>query len=91
MSHNEGTKFVHRHSKVNWLSLYNLQSCEVQFMFVEKTIYALIDERLSIDITVIEEKDKPWVTDQYKQLLVRRQAFSSAMTCPPIANYEETK
>ena len=74
MGHNERTMFVNALSKVNWLSLYNLQSCEEQFAFFEKTINALMDEHIPMQIKVIEEKDKPWVTDQYKQLLARRQA-----------------
>ena len=49
-----------------------LQSCEEQFTFIEKNY--LMDEHLPIEFKVIEEKDKPCVTDQYKQLLPRRQA-----------------
>jgi len=59
---------------INWTSLYSMQSCEEMVACVYSTVTSLLDHCLPPSLTVKRHTtDKPWVTDQFRQLIRCRQ------------------
>jgi len=60
-------------AKINWSSLYHMQSCEDMTNCFYDTINALFDEYLPICKFKRHSSDKPWITDRFRSLIKRRQ------------------
>ena len=73
--HNGKCFFMDALSKVDWRILYNMTSCEDQFMFFSETLSHMIDTYLPEKITEKSLNDKPWVNQQFKNLVQTRQCF----------------
>ena len=72
---NMGAKsaFVEALTEVNWTPLYQIQSCINQYHFFSSIITSLLDVHLPAKTTKIHATDKPWITQQFKDLISRRQ------------------
>ena len=72
---NMGAKsaFVEALTEVNWTPLYQIQFCIDQYHFFSSIITSLLDVHLPAKTTKIHATDKPWITQQFKDLISRRQ------------------
>ena len=70
---NSKVLLVNALAKINWLSLYHIESCEGMTNCFYDTINALFDEYLPICIFKRHSSDKPWVTDRFRSLIKRWQ------------------
>ena len=75
---NEKALFVNALQTVDWSPLFTLESCAEQFNYFNLVMSQLIDTYLPIKEVTIHTNDKPWVTDSFKDLIIRRQAALSA-------------
>lgn len=65
--------FVTELSQVNWTPLYRMELCSDQFEFFQRSLTTLLDEHLPLQKQVKRSTDKPWVTNNYKNLIRKRQ------------------
>ena len=70
---NERVLFGSSLMAVDWTPLYHLPSCEDQFNLYYKTISDLLDTFLPFKTSSRRKSEKPWVTDQYRDLIKQRQ------------------
>ena len=70
---NEKALFVYELKQINWLPLYHLNSCEEKFICFDKTMTDLIEKYFPRKMISYHTKDKPWVTQEYKDLIKQRQ------------------
>ena len=70
---NQKVLFVNELSKVNWTHLYKMKSCNEQYQFFSDTINNLLDEHLPMKTVKRFSTDKPWVTEEFKDLIRQRQ------------------
>ncbi len=60
-------------SKVNWLPLYYMESCDEQFQYFSTIVDNIINEHLPWKQIKIDSSDKPWITSEIKSLISKRQ------------------
>ena len=70
---NEKAIFVHRLQNTDWSTLYAKQTCEDQYSVFDSIMTDLIDSCFPIKQVIYHTKDKPWVIEQLKDLVIRRQ------------------
>ena len=64
--------FVHDLKQVNWSKLFRIQKCEEQFNLFDTVITSLTEKHFPLKETKLHTKDKPWITQAYKELIDRR-------------------
>ncbi len=78
-SHSAKSTFVSHLKQVNWSSIYLIVSCEAQWSYFFNIINVLLDEHLPITTVVKYDTDKPWVTEDFKRMIQKRQdAYSKS-------------
>ena len=60
-------------SVIPWEYLYQLPSCQQQYALFEATVISLIDEYCPVQQVKRCSSDRPWVTDEFRSLVVKRQ------------------
>ena len=73
MMQNERVMFASDLKKIKWEDLYHLPSCEEQLQMFTSNINELTDKHFSTKTVVRHTKDKPWVSDRFRDLICRRQ------------------
>ena len=62
----------------NWSAMYALESTEAMCCYFNNVVTSLLDSYLPVRHVFRHTADKPWVTDQFRQLIRRRQyAYTS--------------
>ena len=62
----------------NWSNLYYTTSCEQKLELFQDVISTRLDHFLPCKVVKMYDRDKPWITPSYKQLIKSRQiAFFS--------------
>ena len=74
-SHTTKSAFVASLKKVSWLPLYSMTSCQDMFYYFNYHIQLLLNKHLPYKSIIKYQTDKPWVTEEYKQLITQRQAY----------------
>ena len=75
---NEKAMFAMELMTVWWERVYRMDTCEEKFRAFEETVSGLIDKHFPEKLVKIHEKDKPWITDQFRTAVrERRKAWSS--------------
>ena len=74
-SHTAKSAFVASLKKVSWLLLYSMTSCQDMFYYFNYHIQSLLNKHLPHRSIIKYQTDKPWVTEEYKQLITQRQAY----------------
>jgi len=75
---NGKTLLAHAIEKMNWSSMYQLQSVDAMLLHFNSTIHKLLDTYLPYVTFVNYSTDKPWITQKFRQLICsRQQAFHS--------------
>ena len=74
-SHNAKSAFVASLKEVSWLPLYRMTSCQDMFNYFSYQIQLLLNKHLPYRSITKYQSDKPWVTEEYKQLITQRQAY----------------
>ena len=74
-SHNAKSAFVAFLKKVSWLRLYRMTSCQDMFNCFSYQIQLLLNKHLPYRSITKYQSDKPWVTEEYKQIITQRQAY----------------
>ena len=64
---------VHELKEYNWTTLYELNTCEDKFNMFMSVITDLLDKHLPYKEFIKNTSDKPWVTNDYKSLIIKRQ------------------
>ena len=59
-------------SKINWLPLHYMESCDEQFQYFSTIVENIINE-LPWKQIKIDSSDKPWITSEIKSLISKRQ------------------
>jgi hypothetical protein len=72
-SQNQRTFFASALRSVSWESLYKLNSCQEQFVQFYDTIEGLLQEYFPTREVTRCDKDKPWVTDDFRVTMNRRE------------------
>ena len=57
----------------NWSNLYHTASCEQKLELFQDVISTGLDHFLPCKVVKIHDRDKPWITPSYKQLIKSRQ------------------
>ena len=57
----------------NWSNLYHTTSCEQKLELFQDVISTGLDHFLPCKVVKIHDRDKPWITSSYKQLIKSRQ------------------
>ena len=57
----------------NWSNLYHTTSCEQKLELFQDVISTGLDHFLPCKVVKIHDRDKPWITPSYKQLIKSRQ------------------
>ena len=65
-------------SKVNWLPLYHMESCDKQFQYFSTIVDNIIKEHLPWKQIKIDSSDKPWITSEIESLISKRQTAWAA-------------
>ena len=65
-------------SKVNWLPLRYMESCDEQFQYFSTIVDNTINEHLPWKQIKIDSSDKPWITSEIKSLNSKRQTAWAA-------------
>ena len=71
-SHNAKSACVASLKKVRWLPLYRMTSCQDMFNYFN---YQILNKHLLYRSITKYQTDKPWITEEYKQLITQRQAY----------------
>ena len=74
-SHTAKSAFVASLKKVSWLPLYRMTSCQDMFYYFNYHIQSLLNKHLPYRSIIKYQTHKPWVTEEYKQLITERQAY----------------
>ncbi len=72
-SHSAKSTFVFHLKQINWSCIYQIASCEDQWCYFYNTINELLDTHLPNTSVVIYDTDKPWITDDFKLMISKRQ------------------
>ncbi len=72
-SHTAKTVFVDALKRVNWTPLYNMLCCQEMYDFFNNTLTHLLDTYLPYRTVTKHVTDKPWVTDDFKAYITKRQ------------------
>ena len=70
---NEKALFASGLMAIQWEPMYRLPSCKEQFEYYAQNITDLLDTFLPLKSVTKCKSDKPWVTDQYRDLIKQRQ------------------
>ena len=73
MSQNAKIIFAKEISQVRWEPLYRLGTCEEQHAFYQKVMDDLIQYCFPLKSVTRHSADKPWVTDNFRSLIRKRQ------------------
>ena len=65
-------------SKVNWLPLHYMESCDEQFQYFSTIVDNIINEHLPWKQIKIDSSDKSWITSEIKSLISERQTAWAA-------------
>ena len=65
--------FVYRLQNTDWSALYAKQTCEEQYHEFDRIMTDLIDSCFPVKEVSFHTRDKPWVTEEFKNLVNRRQ------------------
>jgi len=71
--HNSKIMLAHELEKFNWTELYRLDSCEAKLLYFNSTIHYLLDKYLPLRLVKKHIGDKPWIDENFKALIRRRQ------------------
>ena len=74
-SHDPNNKalFVHALHRANWAPLYKLTSCEDMVNLFYSIILSLLDQYMPLRPRLRNLNDKPWVTEEFRAVIRRRQ------------------
>ena len=64
---NEKAMFTLALRQVRWEQLYRLPTCQEQFNMLQNTVHDLINTHFPTRTVEMHNKDKPWVTERFKQ------------------------
>ena len=67
------TFLVNELKTINWSTLFNLPTCELQWTYFYDRITTLLDTHLPYRKITKYETDKPWITEDFKTLIQKRQ------------------
>ena len=70
---NERAMFAHQLQQIKWESLYHTDPVADKEAFFTSAIQNLYEVHFPVKEIKLHEKDKPWITEQYKNLIFRRQ------------------
>ncbi len=70
---NERAMFAHELKNTKWDNLYREELCLKKFEIFEKVINKLVESHFPIKSVKSHSKDKPWVTCEFKDLIIQRQ------------------
>lgn len=65
--------FVQALQEVDWTPLYAMDSCQQQVDLFYATLKDLLDHHMPLRTVSKETRDKPWITEEYKALIAKRQ------------------
>jgi hypothetical protein len=88
MGHNEKVMFAHELQQQRWEPLYRLPTCTEQLTYFLTTITELMEKHFPVKYITKREKDKPWITDEYKSLIQKRH---QARCRGDLVTYRETR
>ena len=75
---NERSFFAYDIQRIRWEEMYQLQNCEQKVKFFTEKLQSLMQRHFPVKIVQRHDKDKPWVTDNFKSMIAQRQhAFMS--------------
>ena len=74
-SHENRTKLKQAIINIDWSDLFRANSCEEKFNIFQKTLNELIDYHLPIHKVKRNSNDLPWVTDNFRNLIKKRQFY----------------
>ncbi len=60
-------------NSVNWLPLYRMTCVESMITFFYSTVTSLVDKHLPERVVIRHTSDKPWITDEFRRLIRKRQ------------------
>lgn len=72
-SSNAKALFANALQNVTWTPLLQMQTCQEQAACFQETITSLIDEYMPEKVVTKHISDKPWITQEYKDLISKRQ------------------
>jgi hypothetical protein len=70
---NSKTLFAYALQKTRWEELDHKDSCHKQFEYFQMSIENLLDTNMPKQLVTRNINDKPWITPQFKQLIMKRQ------------------
>ena len=70
---NEKVGFYHAMQNIRWEELYRLQTCEEKVRHFTEVIQCVFQTFFPSKTVKRHNKDKPWVTDYYRDLIAQRQ------------------
>ena len=70
---NEKVSFYHAMQNIRWEELYRLQTCEEKVRHFTEVIQCVFQTFFPSKTVKRHNKDKPWVTDYYRDLIAQRQ------------------
>ena len=84
---NEKAMFVHAIKQVDWTPMYFLDKCEAQCAFFDTIVRTMIETYFPLKTTKVHTKDKPWITQSFKDLIINSKPYSTK-TALSIEPYE---
>ena len=67
------TLFAYALQRVNWAQMYRLTSCEEMVSYFYRTVLSLMDQYMPLRTRSRNLNDKPWVTEELRRVIRRRQ------------------
>lgn len=71
--HNNKIMLAHELKNFNWTTLYRLDSCDAMLHYFNSYVHNLLDKYLPLRLVKKHMGDKPWIDENFKALIKRRQ------------------
>ena len=81
-SQNEKAMFYYDLKSISWENLYELQSCSEKFAYYQNVMTTLLELHFPWKTVYRNSNDKPWVTDHFRELCIRKHQASTSGNKP---------
>jgi len=71
--HNNKVLLAHALNSFNWSTMYRLNKCEEMLDYLYTVVYGLLDVHLPLRLVRKHVNDKPWIDNNFRSLIRRRQ------------------